>query len=107
MVKIGVFSVLYTVPASTVIGCYIYQLVNWEEFRTTSQDSYVASEMLRIFMSLLVGITSGMWIWSVKTLHTWQRCSSRLVRDSRATRAGHRPPCTGWIKPGKGNETVV
>ncbi|XP_008308022.1 frizzled-4 [Cynoglossus semilaevis] len=107
MVKIGVFSVLYTVPASTVIGCYLYQLSHWGDFRANTRDSYVASEMLRIFMSLLVGITSGMWIWSAKTLHTWQRCSTRLIRDSRASRAGKRAPGEGWIKPGKGNETVV
>ncbi|TKS81146.1 Frizzled-4 [Collichthys lucidus] len=107
MVKIGVFSVLYTVPASTVIGCYLYQLSHWGEFRASPRDSYVASEMLRIFMSLLVGITSGMWIWSAKTLHTWQRCSARLLRDSRASRGGKRTPGEGWIKPGKGNETVV
>uniref|UniRef100_A0A3Q0T5C5 Frizzled class receptor 4 n=1 Tax=Amphilophus citrinellus TaxID=61819 RepID=A0A3Q0T5C5_AMPCI len=107
MVKIGVFSVLYTVPASTVIGCYLYQLSNWGDFRASTRDSYVASEMLRIFMSLLVGITSGMWIWSAKTLHTWQRCSARLLRDSRASRGGKRAPGESWIKPGKGNETVV
>lgn len=107
MVKIGVFSVLYTVPASTVIGCYLYQLSHWGEFKASTRDSYVASEMLRIFMSLLVGITSGMWIWSAKTLHTWQRCSARLLRDSRASRGGKRAPGEGWIKPGKGNETVV
>ncbi|KAJ3590898.1 hypothetical protein NHX12_008846 [Muraenolepis orangiensis] len=111
MVKIGVFSVLYTVPASTVIGCYLYQLSHWGEFGSAARDSYVASEMLRIFMSLLVGITSGMWIWSAKTLHTWQRCSARLLRDGRgAARAGKRVPGAGpegWIKPGKGNETVV
>lgn len=107
MVKIGVFSVLYTVPASTVIGCYLYQLSHWGDFRANTRDSYVASEMLRIFMSLLVGITSGMWIWSAKTLHTWQRCTARLLRDSRASRAGKRAPGEGWIKPGKGNETVV
>uniref|UniRef100_A0A8C5EYB3 Frizzled-4 n=1 Tax=Gouania willdenowi TaxID=441366 RepID=A0A8C5EYB3_GOUWI len=107
MVKIGVFSVLYTVPASTVIGCYLYQLSHWGEFKASTRDSFVASEMLRIFMSLLVGITSGMWIWSAKTLHTWQRCSARLLRDSRAGRGGKREPGEGWIKPGKGNETVV
>lgn len=107
MVKIGVFSVLYTVPASTVIGCYLYQLSHWGEFRASPQDSYVASEMLRIFMSLLVGITSGMWIWSAKTLHTWQRCSARLLGGSRESRGGKRAPGEGWIKPGKGNETVV
>lgn len=107
MVKIGVFSVLYTVPASTVIGCYLYQLSHWGDFKVSTRDSYVASEMLRIFMSLLVGITSGMWIWSAKTLHTWQRCSARLLRDGRTSRGGKRAPGEGWIKPGKGNETVV
>lgn len=107
MVKIGVFSVLYTVPASTVIGCYLYQLSHWGDFKASPRDSYVASEMLRIFMSLLVGITSGMWIWSAKTLHTWQRCTARLLRDSRVNRGGKRAPGEGWIKPGKGNETVV
>ncbi|CDR00974.1 unnamed protein product, partial [Oncorhynchus mykiss] len=106
MVKIGVFSVLYMVPASTVIGCYLYQLSHWGDFRASARDSYVAAEMLRIFMSLLVGITSGMWIWSAKTLHTWKRCSARLWRDGRAGR-GKRAPGDSWIKPGKGNETVV
>jgi len=111
MVKIGVFSVLYTVPASAVIGCYLYQLSHWGEFRAAPRDSYVASEMLRIFMSLLVGITSGMWIWSAKTLHTWRRCTARLLWDGGAGRGGKRAPGgEGWIKPaggGKGNETVV
>ncbi|KAI4815393.1 hypothetical protein KUCAC02_005539 [Chaenocephalus aceratus] len=82
-------------------------LSHWGEFKASTRDSYMASEMLRIFMSLLVGITSGMWIWSAKTLHTWQRCTARLLRDSRASRGGKRAPGEGWIKPGKGNETVV
>lgn len=29
--------------------------------------------MLKIFMSLVVGITSGMWIWSSKTVRMWKR----------------------------------
>ncbi|KAK1336196.1 hypothetical protein QTO34_004000 [Cnephaeus nilssonii] len=32
MVKIGVFSVLYTVPATCVIACYFYEISNWALF---------------------------------------------------------------------------
>ncbi|MEJ1272794.1 frizzled class receptor 4 [Cricetulus griseus] len=83
MVKIGVFSVLYTVPATCVIACYFYEISNWALFRYSADDSNMAVEMLKIFMSLLVGITSGMWIWSAKTLHTWQKCSNRLVNSGK------------------------
>ncbi|XP_026562599.1 frizzled-4 [Pseudonaja textilis] len=105
MVKIGVFSVLYTVPATCVIACYFYEISNWGVFRYSADASNMAVEMLKIFMSLLVGITSGMWIWSAKTLHTWQKCSNRLVNSGRVKRGAKR--ADGWMKPGKGNETVV
>nr|XP_025871053.1 frizzled-4 [Vulpes vulpes] len=104
MVKIGVFSVLYTVPATCVIACYFYEISNWALFRYSADDSNMAVEMLKIFMSLLVGITSGMWIWSAKTLHTWQKCSNRLVNSGKVKREKRG---NGWVKPGKGNETVV
>ncbi|XP_075598532.1 frizzled-4 [Balearica regulorum gibbericeps] len=104
MVKIGVFSVLYTVPATCVIACYFYEISNWAIFRYSADDSNMAVEMLKIFMSLLVGITSGMWIWSAKTLHTWQKCSNRLVNSGKVKREKR---ADGWVKPGKGNETVV
>ncbi|KAI1242071.1 hypothetical protein IHE44_0005588, partial [Lamprotornis superbus] len=103
MVKIGVFSVLYTVPATCVIACYFYEISNWAIFRYSADDSNMAVEMLKIFMSLLVGITSGMWIWSAKTLHTWQKCSNRLVNSGKVKREKR---TDGWVKPGKGNETV-
>ncbi|ELR50747.1 Frizzled-4, partial [Bos mutus] len=104
MVKIGVFSVLYTVPATCVIACYFYEISNWALFRYSADDSNMAVEMLKIFMSLLVGITSGMWIWSAKTLHTWQKCSNRLVNSGKVKREKRG---SGWVKPGRGNETVV
>ncbi|VEL09869.1 unnamed protein product [Protopolystoma xenopodis] len=34
--------------------------------------------MINYLMTLIVGITSGIWIWSGKTLLSWQRCFSRL-----------------------------
>lgn len=87
MIRIGVFSVLYTVPATVVICCYFYEsthLHKWQhalacpnsEFKGMSPDASVL--MLRYFMSLVVGITSGFWIWSNKTIESWRRFYERV-----------------------------
>ncbi|XP_042213527.1 frizzled-9-like [Homarus americanus] len=88
MVRIGVFSVLYTVPAVCVIACNVYLVLtaNNGEYRSeiahrqyhrecTLEQSIPSVEifMLKVFMSLVVGITTGMWIWSSKTVLLWQK----------------------------------
>ncbi|XP_064208474.1 frizzled-9 [Anguilla rostrata] len=110
MVKIGVFSILYTVPATCVIICYFYERLNMDYWKFRALEGKcatlpgrrnedcsleasvptVAVFMLKIFMSLVVGITSGVWVWSSKTLQTWQGlCNRKLaVRTSRK-------PCNG------------
>ncbi|KAF2987835.1 hypothetical protein EK904_013642 [Melospiza melodia maxima] len=110
MVKIGVFSILYTVPATCVIVCYFYERLNVDYWmlralehgclrlpgRRATDCSLEASVptvavfMLKIFMSLVVGITSGVWVWSSKTLQTWQSlCNRRLGMRTRSK------PCSG------------
>ncbi|KAG8002101.1 Frizzled-9 [Nibea albiflora] len=100
MVKIGIYSILYTVPATCVIVCYFYERLNmdyWKlrglqmkcgSFNALTGDCSlqtsvptVAVFMLKIFMSLVVGITSGVWVWSSKTLQTWQGLCSRKLTD--------------------------
>ena len=99
MVKIGIFSVLYIVPAGTVIACTIYELVafkNWElsyicpGCLPRSQLSYpdFSVLMLKYFMSLAVGITSGFWIWSGKTLDAWRHFLGRVCRFSLHKKSG-------------------
>ncbi|KAM6111878.1 frizzled-10 [Pterocles gutturalis] len=104
MVRIGVFSVLYTVPATCVIACYFYERLNMDYWKIVAtqqkckmnnqtknldcmmNNSIPAVEifMVKIFMLLVVGITSGMWIWTSKTLQSWQNvCSRRLKKRSR------------------------
>lgn len=131
MIRIGIFGVLYTVPATVVVACICYELSNreqWERnhncpcielpkldtiwpsggklssratetrrldtsmFPLKSKDP-VGSEqpeyavfMLKYFMSLVVGITSGFWIWSSKTLDSWQSCLRRMANRSRPIR---------------------
>lgn len=81
MIRIGVFTVLYTVPATIVIACYFYEQHlkdKWEkslncscQFGEYSPDYSVF--MLKYFMCLVVGITSGFWIWTGKTVDSWKK----------------------------------
>ncbi|XP_060111253.1 frizzled-2 [Heteronotia binoei] len=100
MVRIGVFSVLYTVPATIVIACYFYE----QAFRPHWERSWVSQHcktlaipcplhytprmspdftvyMIKYLMTLIVGITSGFWIWSGKTLHSWRKFYTRLTNS--------------------------
>ncbi|CAN9505492.1 unnamed protein product [Ophioblennius macclurei] len=98
MVRIGVFSVLYTVPATIVIACFFYE----QAFRPHWERSWISHNcrslaipcplqagphmtpdftvyMIKYLMTLIVGITSGFWIWSGKTLHSWHKFYTRLT----------------------------
>ena len=80
MVRIGVFGILYAVPASVVIACHFYEYVNrhtWYDPNTTQLPS-IEIFALKLLMSLVVGVTSGMWVWSSKTLNSWKSFCSRL-----------------------------
>lgn len=107
MMRIGVVSVLYTVPATTVIGCYLYEQHyrdRWEQTLNCPCLAGTASGarpdysvfMLKYFMCLVVGITSGFWIWTRKTLDAWCRCygsacGSNSLRDKNLDK-NQRPP---------------
>ena len=84
MVRIGVFSVLYTVPVTAVVACYFYEHANMERWRLNvlrcqgvescveEQGPSVELFTVKYFMLLAVGITSNMWIWSTKTFQAWR-----------------------------------
>lgn len=104
MVRIGIFSVLYTVPAIIVIACNIYELLNREtwllkfmagncnnnqlkgsiacpENVATLLESKPADFTWFIFKYLgylVVGITSGFWIWSGKTMSSWRKFFNKI-----------------------------
>ena len=92
MVKIGIFSVLYIIPAGTVIACSFYEaasLPRWEKDllcpdcppHSASPDFSVL--MLKHFMILAVGITSGFWVWSGKTVDAWASAFNMVCRVRR------------------------
>ena len=91
MVRIGVFSVLYTVPATCVVACYFYEHKNmrsWQVRSVMCQENVkcpaplgpkVEVFMVKYFMLLIVGISSNMWIWSSKTFQSWRDFYHRTV----------------------------
>uniref|UniRef100_T1E1E8 Fzd-4-4 n=1 Tax=Dendrocoelum lacteum TaxID=27895 RepID=T1E1E8_9PLAT len=72
MVRIGLFSVLFLIPSSTVLACNIYEYVNKDFWLTSGTTPNIEIFMLKIFMASVVGITSGVWVWSIKTLDSWK-----------------------------------
>jgi len=115
MVRIGVFSILYMVPAIIVICCLFYEqsmyprwIDQWlksnliefnlppdyvsqtldigSSMTSATSDADRASSsfifslfMLKYAMVLVVGITSGFWIWSRKTVHSWRSFANRCL----------------------------
>ena len=95
MARIGIFSLLYSLPAIIVIACLFYEQTYrsiWDKSwisawllmsQTCDQQScykFVGEErpdfavfMIKYLMLLMVGITSGFWIWSGKTIQSWKQ----------------------------------
>lgn len=98
MVRIGIFSVLYMVPATIVIACYFYEqsfradwMIGWHAKMcqrypfpcpTTILSSLPSPDftvfMIKYMMTLIVGITSGFWVWSGKTVVSWNNFYNRI-----------------------------
>lgn len=88
MTRLAVFTALYVFPAVGALFCTLYEAFHNPEESTavtifTSDDSPPASyssnvevALLRVFLSLVVGISSGMWVWSGKTCRAWKRLFS-------------------------------
>lgn len=86
---------LYVVPALIVLACLFYEQTYLDKWMTTwhyeickdkqfsipcplgkhvpkDQRPEFAVFMIKYLMCMIVGITSSFWIWSNKTLHSWQ-----------------------------------
>ncbi|XP_055451790.1 frizzled-8-like [Psammomys obesus] len=120
MIRLGLFTVLYTVPAAVVVACLFYEQHNrprWEAthncpcLRDLQPDQArrpdYAVFMLKYFMCLVVGITSGVWVWSGKTLESWRALCTRCCWASKgaaaAAGAGGGGPGGGGGGPGGGS----
>jgi frizzled protein 5/8 len=102
MLRIGVFAVLYTVPTTCLIACNLYEQhyrVEWENSLICKQNEVLlnvqltsdhpcflysmdktearkkpefAIFMIKYLSCMTIGILSGFWIWTHKTLCSWK-----------------------------------
>ncbi|XP_061571769.1 frizzled-7-like [Cololabis saira] len=97
MLRIGVFGALYGVPAGAVAACLLYERASrprWEAAwrRRTCRHLGVPCPggsaapldaphfsvfMVKYLMTMAAGVASGCWIWTRKTLRSWQRFCRR------------------------------
>ncbi|XP_015605011.1 frizzled-9 isoform X2 [Cephus cinctus] len=92
MTRLGIFALLYALPAFGGLACILHESSVRPRWRTlallAALDCRAAQNcdpgpvyraaglevaLLRLFLSLVVGVTSGMWVWSGKTCRAWSR----------------------------------
>lgn len=99
MIRIGVFGVMYTVPALIVISCLFYEhfyfdswMITWQRDLCTNPEYSIPCPfnqkefekpkfevfMIKYLMTMIVGITSSFWIWSGKTLVSWRQFFDKI-----------------------------
>jgi frizzled protein 9/10 len=92
MTRLGVFAALYVIPALGALVCWMYEAANRPRWKSRAHlaalgcrigsdkgciqpiesSGGVEVALLRVFLSLVVGVTSGMWVWSSKTCKAWR-----------------------------------
>ncbi|XP_043278385.1 frizzled-9-like isoform X2 [Venturia canescens] len=92
MTRLGIFALLYALPAFGGLACALHEASVRPRWRTLAllaaldcraaqncvpgpvyRASGLEIALLRLFLSLVVGVTSGMWVWSGKTCRAWSR----------------------------------
>ncbi|KAG5347082.1 FZ10A protein, partial [Acromyrmex charruanus] len=92
MTRLGIFALLYALPALGGLVCVLQEASvrpRWRKLALLAALDCRAAQnctpgpvyraaglevaLLRLFLSLVVGVTSGMWVWSGKTCRAWSR----------------------------------
>lgn len=98
MMKIGMFSIGYVIPAGVVLACIYYESSNYDswvdswlikqanltsdtvpeycELKESPLHKHQKTPSLAIFLAkymvqLFLGTICGLWVWSKKTMHQW------------------------------------
>ncbi|KAI8116582.1 hypothetical protein FF38_13221 [Lucilia cuprina] len=107
MMRIGFFSGLFILPALGYLGCLFYEYYNFDEWMIQwhrdickpfsipcplpRPDGSESRPIFQIYMvkylcSMLVGVTSSVWLYSSKTVVSWRNFVERLQGKETRTR---------------------
>uniref|UniRef100_UPI00358F94BE frizzled-9-like n=1 Tax=Myxine glutinosa TaxID=7769 RepID=UPI00358F94BE len=101
MARLGVYAFLHTLPATGLLTCAAYEVIlgtSWAQRAATEPCNdndcslehsipHLEAFLLKSVLELGVGVTSGVWVWSSKTLLAWGRLCTR---------------CCGLTRPAQG-----
>lgn len=102
MARIGFFSALFILPSFVYLACLFYEYINFDEWMvqwnrsmckkfsvpcplppTSREEKPIFSIfMLKYLCSMLVGVTSSVWLCSGKTVQSWKLFIERLKGSS-------------------------
>lgn len=96
--RISAFSVLHTLTAAALLSCHLYEQARrpqWERTWLTQTCRHFAVPcptgnaapltphigvfMVKYLVTLVGGVTSGLWAWSGKTLRSWHHVYKRII----------------------------
>ena len=77
--KIGSYSLLFIVAIAVLASSVVAQLATWNEELPIEPNAVADPAMfIRVFLPLFLSILSSWWIFSRKTLSTWQKFGAKL-----------------------------
>nr|CAD7606207.1 unnamed protein product [Timema genevievae] len=76
--RLGVLAALYAVPASCVSASLAHEYWSREQWLQGHGAPSLWVFLLRLFMSLVVGVTAVVWVWSPKTVKAWRAVLRRF-----------------------------
>lgn len=108
MLRIGFFSGLFILPALGFLGCLFYEYYNFDDWmiqwnrdmckvfsipcplvRNSAEEARPIFQiyMVKYLCSMLVGVTSSVWLYSSKTVVSWRNFVERLQGKEPRSRA--------------------
>ncbi|XP_037083005.1 frizzled-4-like [Pollicipes pollicipes] len=98
--RIGIFGIIYTVPATCVLAALVYEYTSRQLWLTHHNvHPNVEILMLKIFMNLIVGIIGGLWMMSLQPCKVWRHSLRRFKKrpvppylERVPTTCPHHPP---------------
>jgi frizzled protein 4 len=88
IMRIGIFSVLSTVPATCIIATHFYEYSHREDWLYGRSEPNTKVFMLKICMALFVGVMSGAWMWTSKTCTVWKSFYMKKIKKQTVVQNG-------------------
>jgi hypothetical protein len=76
-IRISIFAGIYTLAQACVVGSLVYEVLERKGWREEAgRRPNIEVFVLRIFAWLIMGIFSGAWCWSGRSLQSWRHLAT-------------------------------